>query len=70
MHDHAGICSVHSPLRDPAGLAVFQAIRFCLNLEIFVAWQGPLENLLEHIDDPFGNNGLTLETAAKFDPSQ
>ena len=31
--------------------------------------QGPLENLLEHIDDPFGNNGLTLETASKFTPS-
>ena len=31
--------------------------------------QGPLENLLEHIDDPFGNNGLTLDTAAKFTPN-
>ena len=30
--------------------------------------QGPLENLLEHIDDPFNNNGLTFDTAAKFTP--
>ena len=34
----------------------------------YVSMQGPLENLLEHIDDPFGNNGLTLDTAAKFTP--
>ena len=33
------------------------------------ALQGPLENLLEHVADPFGNNGLTYDTAAKFDPS-
>lgn len=40
----------------------------CLAATNYSCLQGPLENLLEHIDDPFGNNGLTLETASKFTP--
>ncbi len=50
-------------------VAVFVVTRLSLLMQAIVTGKSPLQNLEDHLAEPFVNNGFLPFTATKFDPS-